>query len=87
MSGIARGRLQEERRNWRKEHPYGFHARPANTDGQTNLLIWHCGIPGMPNVRERGVGGSRAGGYSRFHSFSTFFSGGCWCVGASAGRE
>lgn len=87
MSGIARGRLQEERRNWRKEHPYGFHARPANTDGQTNLLIWHCGIPGMPNVRERGAGGSRAGGYSRFHSFSTFFSGGCWCVGASAGRE
>eukprot|EP00170_Pyropia_yezoensis_P008508 contig_35686_g8539 len=50
MSGIARGRLQEERRNWRKEHPYGFHARPANTDGQTNLLIWHCGIPGMPNT-------------------------------------
>lgn len=54
MSGIARGRLQEERRNWRKEHPYGFHARPANTNGQTNLLIWHCGIPGMPNVRELG---------------------------------
>ncbi|GAB0495217.1 hypothetical protein MMPV_006516 [Pyropia vietnamensis] len=50
MSGIARGRLQEERRNWRKEHPYGFHARPANTNGQTNLLIWHCGIPGLPNT-------------------------------------
>lgn len=62
MSGIARGRLQEERRNWRKEHPYGFHARPANTDGQTNLLIWHCGIPGMPNVRELGAEGSRAWG-------------------------
>lgn len=72
MSGIARGRLQEERRNWRKEHPYGFHARPANTDGQTNLLIWHCGIPGLPNVCELRGG---EGGHARpsLFFFCTFF--------------
>ncbi|KAL9650451.1 hypothetical protein ABK040_004675 [Willaertia magna] len=47
MSGIARKRLMEERKAWRKDHPYGFWARPAqNNDGTTNLMLWHCGIPG-----------------------------------------
>ena len=32
MSGIARGRLQEERKQWRKDHPYGFFARPDNDE-------------------------------------------------------
>merc|ERR1711974_326554 len=47
MSGIARGRLSEERKAWRKDHPPGFFARPEqNPDGSANLMKWTCGIPG-----------------------------------------
>ncbi|KAJ9049286.1 SUMO conjugating enzyme Hus5 [Entomophthora muscae] len=47
MSGICLGRLKEERKNWRKEHPFGFFARPAKKeDGSLDLMTWHCGIPG-----------------------------------------
>ena len=41
MSGIARARLTSERKNWRKEHPHGFYARPeVSEDGSTNLFKW-----------------------------------------------
>lgn len=34
MAGVARARLQEERKAWRKDKPFGFHARPeTNEDG------------------------------------------------------
>ncbi|XP_063726294.1 SUMO-conjugating enzyme UBC9-B-like [Symsagittifera roscoffensis] len=47
MSGIAIGRLQEERKCWRKDHPFGFIAKPSkNPDGTWNLMNWECGIPG-----------------------------------------
>ena len=47
MAGIARGRLRAERKAWRKDHPYGFYARPTqNEDGSNNLMLWSCGIPG-----------------------------------------
>ncbi|KAK4053485.1 Dcp1p-Dcp2p decapping enzyme complex alpha subunit [Microbotryomycetes sp. JL201] len=47
MSGIAQVRLQEERKQWRKDHPYGFWARPQKTsDGSLNLMLWDVGIPG-----------------------------------------
>jgi ubiquitin-conjugating enzyme E2 I len=47
MSGIAQGRLKEERKNWRRDHPFGFYARPASrSDGSMNLMIWETGIPG-----------------------------------------
>ena len=47
MAGIARGRLAEERKSWRKDHPYGFYARPQpGADGATNLMKWETGIPG-----------------------------------------
>ncbi|GMP45347.1 hypothetical protein CsSME_00013901 [Camellia sinensis var. sinensis] len=47
--GIARGRLAEERKAWRKNHPHGFVAKPeAAADGSVNLMIWHCTIPGKP---------------------------------------
>jgi|TARA_A100001015_G_scaffold265195_1_gene313362 ubiquitin-conjugating enzyme E2 I len=47
MSGIATGRLREERKAWRKKHPFGFYARAGkNADGSTNLMVWECGIPG-----------------------------------------
>ncbi|CAL4915292.1 unnamed protein product [Urochloa humidicola] len=46
-SGIARGRLAEERKAWRKNHPHGFVARPETlADGSANLMIWNCTIPG-----------------------------------------
>ncbi|KAK2557202.1 SUMO-conjugating enzyme UBC9 [Acropora cervicornis] len=47
MSGIALGRLTEERKAWRKDHPFGFVARPVkNSDGTLNLMNWECAIPG-----------------------------------------
>eukprot|EP01113_Clastostelium_recurvatum_P029885 TRINITY_DN3615_c0_g1_i1.p1 TRINITY_DN3615_c0_g1~~TRINITY_DN3615_c0_g1_i1.p1 ORF type:complete len:160 (-),score=6.54 TRINITY_DN3615_c0_g1_i1:108-587(-) len=47
MSGIARGRLAEERKAWRRDHPHCFYARPAtNADGSANIMLWECGIPG-----------------------------------------
>ncbi|PXF48528.1 SUMO-conjugating enzyme ubc9 [Gracilariopsis chorda] len=50
MSGIARGRLVEERKQWRLDHPVGFYARPEKLSGQTNLMKWECGIPGKDNT-------------------------------------
>ncbi|KAL6220395.1 PREDICTED: SUMO-conjugating enzyme SCE1 [Fragaria vesca subsp. vesca] len=45
--GIARGRLAEERKSWRKNHPHGFVAKPETLpDGTVNLMVWHCTIPG-----------------------------------------
>ena len=39
MSGIAQARLSEERKQWRKDHPFGFIARPMkNPDGTSNLM-------------------------------------------------
>ncbi|KAF9668536.1 hypothetical protein SADUNF_Sadunf14G0013700 [Salix dunnii] len=47
--GIARGRLAEERKSWRKNHPHGFVARPDNApDGSLDLMVWKCIIPGKP---------------------------------------
>ena len=47
MSGIARGRLQEERKSWRKDHPYGFVAKPKQKpDGTQDILNWEVVIPG-----------------------------------------
>ena len=47
MSGIARGRLSQERKHWRRDKPFGMHARPqSKADGSTDLLIWDCIIPG-----------------------------------------
>ena len=39
-------RLIEERRDWRKNHPYGFVAKPVKcSDGLINFKIWDCVIP------------------------------------------
>lgn len=55
MAGIARGRLAEERKAWRKDHPHGFHARPfKNPDGSTNLMFWECGVPGKAGTNWQG---------------------------------
>ena len=47
MSGISQARLSEERKNWRKDHPFGFIAKPMkNGDGSMNLMLWEYAIPG-----------------------------------------
>lgn len=34
-------------KQWRKNHPFGFYARPARTAaGVLDLKNWECGIPG-----------------------------------------
>ena len=51
MAGIAEGRLREERRSWRKDHPIGFVARPrSKADGSTDLLNWDVVIPGKKDT-------------------------------------
>jgi len=52
MSGIAAGRLREERKAWRKDHPHGFYARASRNpgDGSTNMMKWDCGIPGKKDT-------------------------------------
>ena len=53
MAGIAEGRLREERRSWRKDHPIGFVARPrSKADGSTDLLNWDA-RPRRFNPRRR----------------------------------
>jgi len=37
----------EERKAWRKDHPFAFVARPkTGADGSVNLMEWQCYIPG-----------------------------------------
>ncbi|CAK9175572.1 unnamed protein product [Ilex paraguariensis] len=49
--GIARGRLAEERKAWRKNHPHGFVAKPESLpDGSVNLMVWQCTIPGKAGI-------------------------------------
>ncbi|KAK6463436.1 ubiquitin-conjugating enzyme/RWD-like protein [Scheffersomyces coipomensis] len=44
---LCNTRLQEERKQWRKDHPFGFYAKPVkDSDGSLNLKIWNAGIPG-----------------------------------------
>ena len=41
MSGIAQARLSEERKCWRKDHPFGFFAKPMKKDdGTMDLMHW-----------------------------------------------
>ena len=43
---LARARLQQERKSWRKQHPFGFVAKPRmNADGTQDLLHWRFEIP------------------------------------------
>lgn len=35
------------RKQWRRDHPFGFYAKPARTkEGVLDLRNWECGIPG-----------------------------------------
>ncbi|KAF3918131.1 hypothetical protein AA313_de0204520 [Arthrobotrys entomopaga] len=46
MSALCLNRLQEERKQWRKDHPFGFYAKPARGAEGLDLRQWSCGIPG-----------------------------------------
>ena len=51
MENIALTRLTEERKKWRKDHPFGFYARPVKTKDSSgnetlDMFNWECGIPG-----------------------------------------
>ncbi|CDK24441.1 unnamed protein product [Kuraishia capsulata CBS 1993] len=39
-------RLQQERKQWRKDHPFGFFAKPKKDADGYDLYKWVCGIPG-----------------------------------------
>merc|ERR1719466_667820 len=55
MNGIATARLTEERKAWRKDHPFGFVAKPTkNGDGSMNLMNWECAIPGKKGTSWEG---------------------------------
>ncbi|KAJ3408026.1 E2 SUMO-conjugating protein ubc9 [Chytridiales sp. JEL 0842] len=50
-NSICVARLTEERKQWRKDHPYGFWAKPdKNADGSLNLMSWKVGIPGKADT-------------------------------------
>ncbi len=48
MGSIATMRLAEERKKWRKDHPFGFVAKPVSNDkdGSVDLHTWSCLVPG-----------------------------------------
>ena len=47
MSSLCMMRLGEERKTWRRDHPFGFYAKPIrNPQGVLDLKTWECGIPG-----------------------------------------
>ncbi|XP_068151188.1 SUMO-conjugating enzyme UBC9-like [Drosophila tropicalis] len=51
MYQMAIKRLLEERKSWRKNHPFGFTANPKkNSNGTLNLMIWQCTIPGAKDT-------------------------------------
>ncbi|GMM31037.1 E2 SUMO-conjugating protein [Martiniozyma asiatica (nom. inval.)] len=44
-------RIQQERKLWRKDHPFGFFAKPAKAaDGSLDLYRWNAGVPGKPGT-------------------------------------
>lgn len=57
MSSLCLSRLQQERKNWRKDHPFGFSAKPVkDEDGGLNLRLWQVRIPGKKGtIWEGGV--------------------------------
>lgn len=39
--------LRLRRKQWRRDHPFGFFARPVrNAQGVLDLKKWECGVPG-----------------------------------------
>jgi len=48
---LAQNRLNEERKQWRKDHPFGFVAKPVKaSSGGFDLKRWDCAVPGKDNT-------------------------------------
>ncbi|KAJ5238547.1 Ubiquitin-conjugating enzyme E2 [Penicillium chermesinum] len=48
---LCLNRLQEERKQWRRDHPFGFVAKPKRSeDGSLDLKNWQCAIPGKKDT-------------------------------------
>ncbi|KAJ5787257.1 Ubiquitin-conjugating enzyme E2 [Penicillium paradoxum] len=48
---LCQNRLQEERKQWRRDHPFGFVAKPTRTaQGGLDLKNWECAVPGKANT-------------------------------------
>lgn len=51
MSGVAQARLAQERKNWRKDHPFGFVARPeTREDGSVNMFVWKASTSAQSRI-------------------------------------
>jgi ubiquitin-conjugating enzyme E2 I len=46
MGSLCLDRLGEERKQWRKDHPFGFYAKPIRVNNVLDLKVWDVGIPG-----------------------------------------
>ncbi|KAI8893787.1 ubiquitin-conjugating enzyme/RWD-like protein [Globomyces pollinis-pini] len=47
-------RLTEERKQWRKDHPFGFFAKPDKINNAISLTQWSVGIPGKVGTNWEG---------------------------------
>jgi ubiquitin-conjugating enzyme E2 I len=59
MSSLLSARLAQERKDWRKDHPHGFIAKPLvqkdkNGDSVTDMTVWNCSIPGKAGTAWEG---------------------------------
>ncbi|KAI5476541.1 ubiquitin-conjugating enzyme E2 I [Pseudohyphozyma bogoriensis] len=46
MSETAFARIKEDRKEWRKSHPFGMWARPTKFGDKLDLMRWEAVVPG-----------------------------------------
>lgn len=47
--------FRSSRKQWRRDHPFGFYAKPHRTpQGALDLKRWECGIPGKAKTMWEG---------------------------------
>jgi ubiquitin-protein ligase len=52
---LLRSELTCRSKQWRRDHPFGFFAKPARTkEGVLDLKNWECGIPGKDKTKWEG---------------------------------
>eukprot|EP01138_Halocafeteria_seosinensis_P011735 gb/GECG01011993.1/.p1 GENE.gb/GECG01011993.1/~~gb/GECG01011993.1/.p1 ORF type:complete len:194 (+),score=18.20 gb/GECG01011993.1/:1-582(+) len=55
-NAFCRQRLRQERKQWKRDHPVGFVAKPrSKPDGSVDLMTWDCKIPGKQNTPWEGA--------------------------------
>ncbi|RPA81797.1 ubiquitin-conjugating enzyme [Ascobolus immersus RN42] len=48
-------RLQEERKQWRRDHPFGFVAKPVKNEKGVDIMKWSCVVPGKEKTAWEGA--------------------------------